>query len=218
MAEGEVAELKKKAEELQPLVERKAEETKALMKDIEVKKKSVAEETKAVEAEEQMAKDQKEKADTIKRDCEEELARVQPILDNAEKAARSLNSAAITEIKGFKSPPPAVKLVIESFCYIFKVAPEKKRDGKNVILEYWEPAKKKVLTADLQNNLKKLAKGGGFEAEIIEKLKPIIAKEEYSDAVLKKVSSAALSMAGWVKAMVQYDEAMKVVNPKKAAL
>ena len=61
------------------------------------------------------------KADIIKKDCEEELARVQPILDNAEKAARSLNSAAITEIKGFKKPPPAVKLVVESLCYIFKV-------------------------------------------------------------------------------------------------
>lgn len=140
MAEQEVAELKKKAEELQPLVEQKAEETKLLMKDIEVKKKSVAEETEAVKKEEDMAKEEKNKADIIKKDCEEELARVQPILDNAEKAARSLNSAAITEIKGFKKPPPAVKLVVESLCYIFKVNPDKKRDGKEVIYDYWEPA------------------------------------------------------------------------------
>jgi len=140
MAEEEVSELKKKAESLQPLVEQKAEETKVLMKDIEVKKKSVAEETKAVKAEEDAAKAEKNEADIIKKDCEEELARVQPILDNAEKAARSLNSAAITEIKGFKKPPPAVKLVVESLCYIFKVPGEKKRDGKEVYYEYWDIA------------------------------------------------------------------------------
>ena len=163
MAELEVNELKKKAEELQPLVEQKAEEMKVLMKGIEVKKKSVAEETEAVKKEEDMAKAEKNKADIIKKDCEEELARVQPILDNAEKAARSLNSAAITEIKGFKKPPPAVKLVVESLCYIFKVQPDKKRDGKEVVYDYWEPAQKKVLTGDLQNNLKKFAKGSGFE-------------------------------------------------------
>ena len=210
--------MQKKAEELQPLVEQKAEETKALMKDIEIKKKAVEEETRVVGLEEAMAKEQKEKADAIKRDCEEELARVQPILDNAEKAAKCLDKNAITEIKGFKKPPPAVRLVVESLCYIFKVAPDRKREGKEVIFDYWEPAQKKVLTADLQNNLKKLSKSGGFEQDVIDKLKPIIMQEDYSDVVLKRVSTAALSIAAWVKAMVQYDEAMKVVKPKKAAL
>lgn len=66
--------------------------------------------------------------------------------------------------------------------------------------------------------MKKFAKGSGFDQEIIDKLKPIIAKDDYSDTTLKRVSQAALSMAAWVKAMVQFDEAMKVVNPKKAAL
>jgi len=53
--------------------------------------------------------------------------------------------------------------------------------------------------------LKKIAKGNGLESEVIEKLKPVLAKDDYSDATLKRVSQAAMSMAAWVKAMVQYD-------------
>lgn len=50
----------------------------------------------------------------------------------------------------------------------------------------------------------------------IEKLKPIIESPDYDEKVLKNASTAAFGLAKWVKAMVQYDEAMKIVKPKRA--
>jgi dynein heavy chain len=40
----------------------------------------------------------------------------------------------------------------------------------------------------------------------------------YQDEVLSKVSKAAWGLAKWVRAIVQYDEAMKVVKPKQQQL
>lgn len=52
----------------------------------------------------------------------------------------------------------------------------------------------------------------------MEKLRPLIAEPMYQDDVLKNVSKAAWGLAKWVRAICQYDEAMKVVRPKQQQL
>ena len=54
--------------------------------------------------------------------------------------------------------------------------------------------------------------------QLIETLRPLINAAEYEDEVLKKASKAAAGLGKWVRAMVQYDDAMKVVKPKQAQL
>ena len=49
-------------------------------------------------------------------------------------------------------------------------------------------------------------------------LKPIINSEDYEDGKLANASNAAHGLAKWVRAMVQYDDAMKVIKPKQAEL
>lgn len=49
-------------------------------------------------------------------------------------------------------------------------------------------------------------------------MKPLIEEPNYQDEVLSKVSKAAHGLARWVRAIVQYDEAMKVVKPKQQQL
>jgi hypothetical protein len=39
---------------------------------------------------------------------------------------------------------------------------------------------------------------------------------DYDDKVLRNASMAAFGLGKWVRAMVQYDDAMKIVKPKKA--
>lgn len=55
-----------------------------------------------------------------------------------------------------------------------------------------------------------------IKPETIEKLRPIIEAPEYDDKILKNASQAAFGLGKWVRAMVQYDDAMKIVKPKKA--
>jgi len=67
------------------------------------------------------------------------------------KAVDDLDKNDITEIRGFKSPPPGAVLVMKTMCIMFKVPPEKVKGGnvKEVQWDYWEPAKKKLLSPDL---------------------------------------------------------------------
>ena len=57
-----------------------------------------------------------------------------------------------------------------------------------------------------------------IKPEIIDKLRPLIEAPEYDDMVLQKASKAAWGLAKWVRAMVSYDDAMKVVKPKQQEL
>jgi dynein heavy chain len=47
-----------------------------------------------------------------------------------------------------------------------------------------------------------------------ETLKPLIEAPDYEEGKIENASKAAFGLSKWVKAMVQYDEAMKVVKPK----
>lgn len=190
-----------------------------MMIDIEKQKKQVAEKTKEVEAEENVAKAKKENADAIQKDCEDELSRVMPIYNAAMKAVQELDKNDITEIRGFKSPPPGAILVMKTMCIMFGVAPEKMKSAnvKEVQWDYWEPAKKKLLGPDLLKKCQQFEKDN-INPDIVEKLKPLIAEANYQDDVLKNVSKAAWGLAKWVRAICQYDEAMKVVRPKQQQL
>lgn len=54
--------------------------------------------------------------------------------------------------------------------------------------------------------------------ELINTLKPLIEAPDYDDNVLKNASKAAAGLGKWVRAMVQYDDAMKIVKPKQKQL
>ena len=50
--------------------------------------------------------------------------------------------------------------------------------------------------------------------ELVDVLKPILDSPEYSEKKMETTSKAALGISNWTKAIVQYDEAMKIVKPK----
>ncbi len=183
-----------------------------MMVNIEKSKKQVQEKTKESLAEEAVAMAKLESATGIKNDCDEALKKVMPIYHAAMRAVDSLNKNDITELKSFKQPAQGALLVIKTLCLMFSIPGEKsKTDTKQ--LDYWEPAKKKLLTPELLKKCQNYEKDT-IPITLIEQLKPIIEDPGYSDDVLNKVSVAAAGLAKWVRAIVQYDEAMKVVKPK----
>jgi dynein heavy chain, axonemal len=54
--------------------------------------------------------------------------------------------------------------------------------------------------------------------EVMEAVKPYLAKADFQPAKMKQVSQAASGLCAWVRAMETYDRVAKVVRPKKAAL
>jgi dynein heavy chain len=119
---------------------------------VDIQKKDVAEKTKIAEGENAVATEKKESADAIQKDCEFELSRVMPIYNAAIRAVSNLKKDDITELKGFTNPPPAAKAVVKTLCIMFNVPPKKIPDpagGNKKIDDYWDNAKKSVLTAEL---------------------------------------------------------------------
>ena len=72
-----------------------------------------------------------------------ELSVAMPLLEMALKALDTLTKADITEVKAMKSPPAAVKVVMEVVCLMLGTKPNRVNDpskpgGK--VNDYWGPA------------------------------------------------------------------------------
>lgn len=131
------------------------------------------------------------------------------------RAVDQLKKSDITELKSFKNVGEPVACVAEGMCIMFGVAPVRENGSKpgEKINNWWKSAQEKVLNGELLKKCKTYDKDN-VDPEIIEKLKPLIASDLFSDEVLKKASAAAHGLSKWVKAIVQYDDAMKIVKPK----
>jgi hypothetical protein len=70
---------------------------------------------------------------------------------------------------------------------MFDVPPKIEGTGKDKTKNYWDPAKKSVLTGDLLKKCTTFDKDN-IKATTVEELKPIIASDEYEDKVLKNAS------------------------------
>ncbi len=202
-ASKQVAILEEQLKELIPKVIAKQKETAVMMVNIEKSKKQVQEKTKEVEAEETVAKAKLETANGIENDCNEALKKVMPIYHMAMRAVENLDKNDITEIKSFKTPSPAAVLVIKTLCIMFDIKPAKVKapNGKDTVLDYWEPAKKSLLTPDLQKKCINYDKDN-IRPDVVETLKPLLDDPNYQDSVLANASKAAHGLAKWVRAIV----------------
>ena len=116
-----------------------------------------------------------------------------------------------------KTPPVACIAVIKTLCIMFDVPPKKIGQGKDKTDDYWEPAKANLLNPKLLPRCQGYDKDN-IDPKKIEVLKPLIEAPEYEESKIENASKAAYGLSKWVKAMCQYDEAMKVVKPKQEEL
>lgn len=116
--EEQVNTMKDELEVLKPQLVQASRETDVLLVDVE-KETIEADKVKAVvSVDEAAAKAEAEKVTAIKTECETDLAAAMPALNAAIKALDTLTKNDITEVKGMKSPPAAVKMVLEAVCII----------------------------------------------------------------------------------------------------
>ncbi|PIK59401.1 putative dynein heavy chain 7, axonemal isoform X2 [Apostichopus japonicus] len=98
-----------------------------------------------VKADEEVANKQAEAAKAIKDECDADLAVALPILNSALAALNTLTPQDITVVKNLKSPPAAVRLVMEAVCILKSFKPDRVPDpsgaGKK-IEDYWPPSKR----------------------------------------------------------------------------
>ncbi|KAK9812825.1 hypothetical protein WJX72_004356 [[Myrmecia] bisecta] len=204
---------------LQPQLEQSTVETEAALVVIASETEEADKVKEVVSREEAIASQEAAKVKAIKDDCEADLAEALPMLADAIKALETLTKNDITEVKGMKSPPAGVKLVLEAVCILKNVKPIRGKDptsGK-MVDDYWEASKKMLMEADFLPSLRDFDKDH-IPAAIIDKIRPFIINPEFEPKKVAQASKAAHGLCCWVRAMQSYDRVIKIVEPKKKKL
>ncbi|XP_069555029.1 dynein axonemal heavy chain 7 [Brachyistius frenatus] len=220
-AASDVAIMQVELEALQPQLLVASKEVDEMMVVIEHESVEVAETERVVKIDETVANEQAMAAEAIKDDCDADLAVAMPILESALAALNTLTTQDITVVKSMKSPPTAVKLVMEAICILKGLKPDRVPDpsgsGKKVE-DFWGPAKK------LLGDMKFLQSLHEYDKDNIAPNLMAIIRNKYitnPDFVPEKIrtaSTAAEGLCKWVCAMDKYDKVAKVVAPKKEKL
>jgi len=219
--EESVEGMKQEIIELQPVLVTTTKEVEDMMVVVDTETQGAEKIKIVVEGEEAIAKGKADEANTIKTECEADLAEAMPILHAALAALDTLNKSDIVEVKAMKTPPGGVRLTMEALCYFFGVKAIKIKDPDDPtkkIQDYWEPAKKEILgNSNLLKDLKAFDKDN-IDPKIINKMQSFMHNPDFDPDVVKKASKAAHGLCCWARAMVSYDRVAKVVAPKKAKL
>ena len=219
-AEEAVSVMQEKLEKIRPvLIETKkdAEDMMVLVQQETVFAMKIRE---GVEAEKTAAQGKADLADKIREECDIELAKAMPAMEAALAALRNLKKDDITEMKSFKSPPGGVRLIAEVLCHMFFLKPTMLKDPNNPskkVADYWSTAKSQLLTGtDFLQRLFDYDKDN-IPSKLVSKIKPYLANPDFSPEAMKRSSTAGYGISVWVRAIIQYDIAAKIVGPKKAA-
>ncbi|XP_042213444.1 dynein axonemal heavy chain 3-like [Homarus americanus] len=174
-----------------------------------------------VAADEAVANKKFADAQAIKDDCEKELAKAVPALNAATDALNTLKQDDIRVVKAMKNPPSGVKLVMEAVCVMLDLKPERKPDpngsGK-MIEDYWAPSQKLLGDMKFLQNLLHYDKENIPTKIITHVRNKFYSHPDFDPKKIRMVSMACEGLCRWVRAMVVYDQVIKIVAPKKQAL
>ena len=113
-----------------------------------------------------------------------------------------------------------VRLIAEVLCHMFYLKPNKIKDPNDPskkLNDYWSTAKSSLLTGtDFLQRLFDYDKDN-MPNSLIKKVKPYLAKPEFEPKAMQRSSTAGYGISVWVRAIIQYDIAAKIIKPKKAA-
>jgi len=189
---------------LQPELVQKTKETNVLIEQVTKDSKLAAEKKATVAVDEAAVKKVAAEVQAQADEAQADLDAAMPALASAVDALKSLNKNDITEIKGFKSPPPLVQKVLEAVCILLGAKPD------------WDSAKK-VMDSTFLQKLMDYDKDN-IPPAVIKKIIVYYDDPEFQPEVVAKVSKAATSLCMWARAMKVYDEVAKVVEPKRKQL
>lgn len=213
-----VEHLRQQQQEEQPILLQTRKQTEQLMEKLKADQKEADLTKIELKHQENDARERAENAQAMRDDCEKDLSRAMPALNEAIDAVESLNPRILSEMKKMPSPPEGVRLVMEAVCIMLEEEPAEVRDGMGGISkDYWITSQKLLASNDFVKRLVKY-KRDKIPPQVIEKIRPYLAKSKFDPKKVKRISSAAGSLCRWVWAMEKYYRANLVVIPKKQKL
>jgi dynein heavy chain len=220
-ASTQVTIMQKKLQELQPQLVKTSEETEKLMIKIEQETVEVEAKKELVAADEAIMNEAAATSQSIKDDCENDLAEATPALEAAVAALNTIKPADITLVKSMKNPPQAVKFVLEAVCVMKGIKAERKPDPANpgkILDDYWGPSQKMLGDMKFLESLITYDKNN-IAPPIMKRIREkFIPDPNFEPLSIRSVSTACEGLCRWVRAMDSYDKVFKIVAPKQARL
>lgn len=191
-----------------------------MAEQIEKETNAASKATEQVKKDEIIANKQAAAAQSLKDECEKDLAQAIPVLEEAIQALNTLKPPDITLVKSMKNPPEVVKTVMAAICVIKGISPDRVNDpttGKKV-MDFWGPSKRLLGEMGFLQALKDFDKDN-INPDTMKKIrKDYIPNPTFKPHIVAKASSAAEGLCKWIIAMDLYDAVAKVVAPKRRKL
>eukprot|EP01062_Namystynia_karyoxenos_P024171 TRINITY_DN1939_c0_g6_i1.p1 TRINITY_DN1939_c0_g6~~TRINITY_DN1939_c0_g6_i1.p1 ORF type:complete len:4792 (+),score=1866.14 TRINITY_DN1939_c0_g6_i1:876-14378(+) len=172
-------------------------------------KRVVESESNKCERQEMEAQQMQQLVKQQARECEEDLAKAEPLLDNAQRALDTLNKSNLTELKSFKSPPVDVQNVMACVVILLSPANAPARDKS------WAAAQKFMQRIDIFLQTLKTYNKEHIPATHIAQLRPYLENPEFTGDAISQKSAAAAGLCEWVRNVVKYFEVHCYVQPKR---
>jgi len=208
--------------------------TNAMLSKLEVSSMEAKKEADAVAKIKEACQIDAERIAGEKADAEEDLAKAQPFVDEAERAVNSIKPNDLNELKKLSKPSDIIKLIFDCVAILRMGNLNKAAEPAEVTLGVGKDKKtfmfikdsfaimQKGMLADtrflqLIMQFSKVEKDF-INDETIEFMQPYLILDGFSALAAKNASKAAEGLCCWCKAMADYHEASKIVKPRLEAL
>jgi len=205
--EEDVGQLKVRLEEESAYVGEKAKATDELIIRVGQETEIVDAAKAAAQIENDKANVERESADAVKKICDTELEKAEPLVQQALGALDGLSKDSVGELKGFSNPPSGVEDVTATV--LFMISPP----GKLCKDPSFKTAKKEMNNpSEFVSRLKNMDIDNIPRANINAVSKVLTAKQIDPEVIYGK-SQAAGALALWVQNIMSYDEVYQMITP-----
>ncbi len=138
-----------------------------------------------------------------KKEIEQELAEVQPLVEEAKKAVGNIKTSTLSEVRSLRMPPEVIRDILEGVLCLMGIQDTSWNSMKNFLAK--RGVKDEILSFDAR-------KVDPKNREVVLKLLDERANS-FDPAVAKRASGAAAPLAAWVKANVKFSYVLEKVRP-----
>ena len=201
-----VDELKRKAAEQRAVLAEKQAEADTALKQITASMQSASEQKSEIEAVKQQQSEEQAKLEKRKKAILIELSEIEPLIQEAMKAVGNIKPETLSEIRALRAPPDVIRDILEGVLRIMGVYDTSWGSMRNFLAR--RGIKEEIQSFDARK----------INPTIRESVNELLQKnaKSFDPAVAKRASQAALPLASWVKANIQYSYVLERIQPLEA--
>ena len=220
-----VQKLSFEVESMKPTLDQKTKEAEKTMGELVNEKEEAKKKREKVEEKEIRASEDKKQAELLEKECQDKLSSVTPLLEAARVGIMSqVKEKDLIETRSYQTPTTIIKTIMEIVLLMLgrKIIEEEHMQGKKRVKgpNYWKSVQEmlkntKKVRKDLETfDKKKLPIPDNIVKQVNEKLDSLLTEK----TTVQQSSDAMKGIYEWVKAILAYDKAIKVVKPIKEDL